>query len=618
MRKLLLCAALLMAANLCAQDYNWQWSKRGGGTKNPSNSIPFGYDFNVEQIVDIAVDADNNYYFLAFLTLDHTEFDGTPVISYNSIPQNGSANDLLLIATDCAGTLRWTQTIGGGAEDFAYKIELDGNGALYLNTYVLNYAHFGPEYEPPHFSPTDFMPTAVDDFGQPQQAFKTNAVVKYDTSNGALLWRVMPQGDVTSLLRDSSVHQIIAHPDGTTSLLVGYRSGSHANGMAVVPDNFTLLCRYFIIKLDADGHFIATHDLHLEGYLINNHTDFRYDANLQRYYIAGFRTNGDIYSLSPVALNGVAFEQQAFIMAFDNSGNELWHKEVQSSTTLQDCRIYDLQVDSDSSLYFCGKYFVSFPLPEISFNGFQYPTNLFGNVAYAMKLDPAGNVQWIKIPSGYTTANGTFTGAHYFYQLAINGDEIGLAGQASNEIWDNVSINRPNNHMSDPALLRLDKHTGQAIALHDVLGPAGYNESFTAVRSDNDGNYILGGYFFNELFTAGNDDVATLHKVNDEAMNSDFFVAKLAKNPCGTGLGTIGFEHKAMQIYPNPATGSVTIAAETVPKSYEVSSLLGQKLLHGNFAPGQYTISLEGLGAGVYIINVNAGKGIISQKIIKQ
>lgn len=617
MKKLLLCSALLIAAGISAQDFNWQWAKRGGGTKNPSNGIPLAYDFNVEQVVDIAVDADNNYYFLAFLTLNNTEFDGTPVISYNSIPQDASSNDLLLISTDCSGTLRWTQTIGGGGDDFAYKIELDGNGSLYLNTYVQNYAHFGPEYEPPHFSPTDFMPTAGDDFGQPQQAYKTNAIVKYDTSDGSLLWRVMPQGDVTSLLRDSSVHQIIAHPDGTTSALVGFRGGTHANGTAVVPGNFTLNYRYFIVKLDANGNFIATRDLHLEGYLINNHTDFRYDANLQRYYIAGFRTNGDIFSLSPVTLNGVALEQQAFIMAFDNSGNELWHKEVVSSITFQDCRIYDLQVDSDSSLYFCGKYFVNSPV-EVSFNGFQYPMNLSGNVAYVMKLDPDANVQWIKVPSGYTTAAGFFTGAHYFHQLTINGDEIGLATQVSNEIWDNVSVNRPTNHMSDPALLRLNKNTGQAIALHDVMCPGGYNDSFTAVSSDNDGNYILGGYFFNDLFTAANDNIATLHKVQDEAMNSDFFVAKLAKNPCGTGLGTIDLDYKAMQIYPNPATGTVTIATDSTLKSYEVVSVLGQKLLHGTFNPEQYTISLEGLSAGVYIINVQTEKGTVSQKIVKK
>ncbi|RYD94517.1 MAG: hypothetical protein EOP54_17385, partial [Sphingobacteriales bacterium] len=228
MKKILLCTSLLLALSTTAQEYEWQWAKRGGGKKNAQGENS-GFDYNSEHIVDIAVDEDNNYYYLAFMTQLDTEYDGTAVTVYNPEMQNSGMTDIVLISTDCAGTLRWMQTIGGGQSDYAYNIQLDNNGGLYLGANVLNTSSSTDEYLPPHFSPTDALPVLGDNTGEPQEGYKTAALLKYNTNNGSLAWRVMPQGDVTIALRYAQIHNLQVQPNGTIHALIGFAAGTHLN-----------------------------------------------------------------------------------------------------------------------------------------------------------------------------------------------------------------------------------------------------------------------------------------------------------------------------------------------------------------------------------------------------
>src|SRR6187402_433197 len=118
MKIILLGISLLFGLNASAQTYEWQWAKRGGGTKETPAESESAANFESEQIIDIAVDHDNNYYYLAFMGQDHTEYDGTPITVYNTENQETGYTDVVLIATDCSGNLRWTQTIGGADRDF--------------------------------------------------------------------------------------------------------------------------------------------------------------------------------------------------------------------------------------------------------------------------------------------------------------------------------------------------------------------------------------------------------------------------------------------------------------------------------------------------------------------
>lgn len=69
------------------------------------------------------------------------------------------------------------------------------------------------------------------------------------------------------------------------------------------------------------------------------------------------------------------------------------------------------------------------------------------------------------------------------------------------------------------------------------------------------------------------------------------------------------------KVYPNPASGSVTIKTETGLEKYEVYSLTGQKLLEGTSG----VVSLESLTSGTYLIKIfTVDKKTIIEKIIKK
>ena len=89
-----------------AQPYQWDWALNGGGIIGSG-----GWDYQVEQVFDIAIDKNNNYYFIAKINNGTPQLNGQPVTVYGN-PQGG--NDIFLFSTTCDGQVRWSQAIGGG------------------------------------------------------------------------------------------------------------------------------------------------------------------------------------------------------------------------------------------------------------------------------------------------------------------------------------------------------------------------------------------------------------------------------------------------------------------------------------------------------------------------
>lgn len=614
MKKKLLCIALLISLNALSQEYEWKWAKRGGGIDGSLLEGSNSYSFDSEQIKDIVVDANNNYYYLAFMTEQDTEYDGTDVTVYNAETTNSGYTDIVLISTTCEGELRWTQTIGGAVQDFAYKLGLDNNGGLYLGANVLNLSEGSPNsYKPTHFTPNNSLPLIEDNPGI-QEGYKRIALLKYNTSDGSLAWRVMPQGDVNLSLRNASIQQVIVQPDGTIHTLIGFLAGTHLNGQIVVPETFTSAFKYYIVKFNAQGNVLSTLPVPFEGILLDFHTKFRYDENLQRYYLAGFRNYYGGAELVNLSYNNVPFQKTMYILALDNQGNELWRKEENHSANINAAELHGMRIDKDSNIYICGTYFRTNE-DVLTFSNYTFPSTVSGNVVYLLKLNSQGNVLWGTTPNFVTTANKAF-------DLVINGDEVALATEMHDGAWGSATLIREPNHLTDPVVVRFNKNTGAAIKIHDIYGPAGYKDALTAIAVDNDGNYITGGYFRYQLFTKEDDNIATLAKVGGQTAFTDFFVAKLANSACGSGgppVGTSDFNKTKLRIYPNPTSGFVHLDIEEELSSYEVINMLGQRLLSGNLKSSQNSISIECLSSGSYMINVKTIDGkSFSQKIIRE
>lgn len=609
MKKLLLSLFFIITYSVSAQEYNWQWATRGGGIKkSPSEGTDsFAYN-NSEQIKDIVVDADNNYYFLAYITQQSTEYDGLPIQVYNeSIAPAGA--DLLLISTSCDGTLRWTQTVGGGGYDFGYKISLDTNGGLYLTANVKNLSGPSQPYLPPHFSAEVALPQ-LDGTGQLQEGYKTAALLKYNTADGSLAWYKMLQGDVNLSNSGSLMAPLLVDDDGNIRLLVGLAYGTHLEGQVTVPETFTNTAKFFIVTVSPEGEYLDILDLPMEGIIEQSQVQFNYDEILGRYYISGHRTYPGNSTLIPLSYGGTAFEKCSFILAIDEEGNEIWRLEENMSLNANTTRIFDFALDEDSSFYISGIYnnnggavttFSNYTLP---------PTP--GMVAFVLKMSHDGLVTWGSAPDTETSLN-------FPYDIAINGDEIAVATEMFQGTWDEVSINRGQNYLTDPVILRINKETGVAFALHDVMGNFGNKDSFTAIATDNDGNYIAGGYQRNQLFTAEDDGIETLTKVGGITSYTDFFIAKLAAVPCGTNAGIEGHSLNNIKVYPNPTNGFIYLQTDEIVNNFEVMNLLGQVVKSGDVKKSQNSIQLEELKSGTYLLKLYTADGkVISQKIIKE
>lgn len=613
MKKKLLCILLLINLSAISQQYEWQWAKRGGGIDGAQGEGNSAFGFQNEQIKDIVIDADNNYYYLAFMTEQETKFDGMPITVYNAPNVSSGGTDIVLISTTCDGTLRWTQTIGGAAPDFAYKLGLDDNGGLYLGANVLNITSGSPNtFEPTHFSPDDSLPLIEDNSGI-QEAYKTIALLKYNTADGSLAWRIMPQGDVTLGLRYASINQVVVQPDGTVHALIGFLTGIHLNGQIVVPETYVNSYKYYIIKFNAQGTVLSTLPLSFEGILLEHHTEFRYDANLDRYYVAGFRNQYGGGQLTALSFNEVPFEKTMYILAIDSQGNQVWRKEENNSGNINAAELRGMHIDRDSNIYICGNYFRNDDA-TVTFSNYIFPLDVVGNIVYVMKLDSNGNVLWGTTPTFEATANMAF-------DIVVNGDEVAIATEMHDGSWGNATITRGTNHLTDPVVVRFDKNTGTAFKIHDIYGPAGYKDAMTAIAVDNDGNYITGGYFRYQLFSNSDDNIGTLTKVGGQSAFTDFFIAKLANVACGGAPlgGPSEIIPTKFGVYPNPASDLLHFDIEEQLSSFEVINMLGQSLLKGNLQVSQNNISIQSLSVGTYIVNFKTRSGkVLSHKMIKK
>lgn len=619
MKKTLLSIMLLTSLTVVAQEFEWQWATRGGGTKNGQGEGG-GFGFYSEQVIDIAVDDNNNYYFLTLMTVNSTEYDGEEVPVYNPVNLSSGMRDIVLVSTDCEGTFRWTQTIGGGGADHAHKITLDNDGGLYVAVNVQNIStETDPDmYEPPHFTTDVSLPLLPGNTTGIHEGYKSGFLLKYNTADGSLDWHKALQGDVFINTKSINVSQVIIDSEGSLHMLLGFLSGTHLDGMVEVSEEYTDTYKYYIVKFDGEGDIMAIMEVPLEGSFLEAHTEFRYDENLNRYYLAGFRNYGSGAYLN-LSYAGTAFENQAYILAINGTdGAEVWRKEVTSESVFDDYRIYDLEIDAESNVYIAGKYFKDSDNP-VYMDGYEFPDTYTGNVLYIMRLNPEGEVDWMKIPDAYTVNN--FTGSHFAYDIVINNDEIGVAMQVSNEVWGDFSYNRPANYMADPAIMRMDRDTGNPLGVYDIWGPSGYMDSFTAIAVDNDNNYIGGGYFRHSLFTNDETNIPTLNKVGGQIEYTDFFIAKLAATACGEG-GTASVDTAVKQgfmLYPNPVDDIVTYKGTEPAESYELLTMLGQTVQQGRLYNAIGEISLQKIHPGTYILRFRTVSGkTFTEKIIKK
>ena len=619
---LLAIGLLLTAYGSYAQSYEWQWAKHGGGKGNLGGENPGVINnFKAELIHDIVVDEDNNYYFLTTLSKTDTHVDGNPLIDYDASSSYTGAENTLITSFTCEGTYRWSRVIGGGGPARAHKIVLDNNGGLYLSVHIVS---LGQETDglTTHFSEDVFRPYFNGDYQDPQEALRQGFLLKYDTDNGDLLWWKDLQGDVSASNWFITINDLQIDSNNVLHTIVGFKEGVHLDGALTVPavvgqEDFN----HYLVKFDgATGNLLGTPLLlPLEGGPTEWQTKFRYDENLNRYYIGGWQS----YSANnQISFNGVDFGQQnpddysyLYVISFNPDDlQDWWYREIISEDVTNSSRFGGIEIDSNSDIYIGGSYHDLANSGTVYFGDHTFSNALSynGTRPFILKMNAQGVVQWSSIPSSITSAGGVNGTIYTAYDVAINGDEVALATVGAIMEWDDFSMTRNEGHGQDPVLVRFDKQTGEVIGMHDIQGSAYENHYLTAVTADNDGNYVVGGAFHWSVFEDSPNGVSPLYNTGGGTY-TDFFMARLAATQCGTSVSNEVFHKPQLRLYPNPTNGLVYIAEENL-QSYEVYNVVGQRLMSGN----SNVINLQELSRGTYIVKVKMQSGSVStHKIVK-
>jgi hypothetical protein len=615
---------VFMPGIFLSQTYQWQFAKQAGGQ---TGSVGSGFNYLTdESIRDIAVDSNNNTYYLATIWAQGQNLDGTAVPSRHQ-------RDLILFSTDCQGNIRWSTTIGGkGSDENAWNIELDNNGGLYiLATIYSNSQNGDPQLVPVYLDNTTTLPPyTYTDLVTPDPGFKSSFLLKYNTSNGNLTWSKPLQGDVSLTTRVCDSQMMYMDSAKNIHAILGFRAGSHlstSSPLITVPSSYTSSSQYFLVKFNYDGGNMTpasavllpiTGDL--SAGVVNGHVNMLFDETLNRYYLAGKRRSGTAGSLVDFYFNNVPITKEAYLVAFNINGNtvsEAWRKELEAGNLNPDEEIHSIIKDVNSSdIYISGRYFSV--NAAATFGGYTFPATTFnGHIPFVMKLNSAGTVQWSKIADGAPGTVGNTTYGFMKGQIVQNVNEIGFAHGSWGSSWGNYSLTRPSGDRADPILVRLNKDSGAVIGLSDVLSNYNTIDEFTAIAVDNDGNYVLGGFFQQQLFTDANDNVPTM-AINVTAGKSQNFFTKYAKSAC-SGLSVEETAVEAgIQFYPNPVQDFLTVKSKTKLESYEMYSSTGQNIKRGTLQNTNAQINMSGLTAGVYYVKVKTERAVVTEKVIKR
>ncbi|QTY26142.1 T9SS type A sorting domain-containing protein [Flavobacterium sp. CS20] len=560
-----------------AQTPDWQWAKRGGGLVSlAQGSVVFST--GVERVLDLAIDQNDNYYFLAEIGASQTDYDGTLITTYSS---NGASKDIFVFSTDCQGNFRWSKTIGSFNINWATSIGIDSNNNVYVTGITGNCNCSTPT----HFD-NDSIKNPVLFDGSLEEGRKGIFIIKYN-DQGVFQWLREPEGPIDQF--SGFMQKTMVESNGKTHSLIRLFPGNHLEGQLTVTNP---LGESAIIVYDTNGNLENFIPLDMQPGLDWYDYQLAYDPNLQQYYIADTRRQDG--SLSINGFGVASGEDKAFYLAtLDNQGQVVWYHEnvKKNSWTLG-----DLALDDNGDIYLTGKYANSNISNELdSFAGYNFisdPNESTPESPFLIKLDSGGNLIW----GTNAIKDSRFPGR----SIAINGNDVYLGLGSLNNEWDGMPFGTGVGGVgllaTDNAVLRFNKTTG---ALQEVIPMPSASIAFDMIMAmdiDSQGNIVVGGHFGGTLLS-GNPNGS----ITKTGSDTDFFIAQY-----GTGNCTLSVVEQDnpldIKLYPQPASDKVFLQSQTPLMAYTIYNLQGQKLKQAKLENNR--IDINQLSTGLYLIKV--------------
>lgn len=555
--------------------------KTGGSTDNLSNT---GGN-RIEEVIDIVTDSQKNIYVLAPVGQTLLNIDGNPKTNYGD---SSSKTDFTLSSFSCDGTYRWSKIIGGGGVEKVTNIQIDNQDNVYV-------AGRFTTCSSPYYARID-NDVVLNTYTS--ASCKTLFIAKYDT-NGNLVWFKEPQALVTQAIATSQTgHRGFAiDASGALNWLISIPSGTYADGAFV---NSMSGNNIFNFKYDANGNFIsATHfDIQLTSSFILNFKFYRNPYN-GYFYVSSSKD-----ATATAVVGGQTVNGSGFIACFNELGQFQWKKE-DTYTGASGLRFYDLAFDSSNNIFLSGQLLGQ---SNNTFLGLTVPESI--NPPFLMKVSPtADTIFWSTYPP-------ISSGPYNYGAIALNGSEVAFTNSCAgtNYTWGSQVLNASNisnGEGIETLFARFNSSTGACLGLHKIPGNAGFDDQGTVLTVDVSGDYILGGGFGGQLTINGT-------TLSNAGTQTDFFIAKFATSVCSP-LSNEEFNLNEIKVYPNPVKDNLYWQGETGWTSYEVYSVLGQKVAEGKVLSGQNQINISHLTKGIYVLQCSDASGNVKAfKIAKE
>jgi len=528
---------------------------------------------NIDQALDIKVDAAGNSYIVGFFsgTIDLSG-DGTLVLS------SAGLRDIFFAKYDALGNLLFAKGIGGSGNDEGNGIELDNSGNLIIVGQFSNFVDFDPT-----------IGVAL----KSSAGFTDVFIAKYDVG-GSFVSVATIEGTGT----DRGEH-IVRSSNGDI-----YISGQFSSDLDFVStstmDNLTTAqsSASFLAKFDDVGNYIWANKLESTDDVKFN--DLALDGNGNIYGTGIFKADTDF---NPGANSNVltfAGNTDAFLVKYNNNGALVWARALQG---IDIDVANDVAITHDGNVLVAGVFSNSIDL-DPSGNA-AFVTSTGQRDIFFANYSPNGHYRWGKRLGG--------TGNDYAYSITSdNQRRIFLAGSFQSTIDANPNPNDVFNLTSagdaDMFFIKLDS-VGNFKNAVSVGGSNGDLPQRIAVN--NTQQLYATGWFQGTCNFLSN---VNLTSKGDR----DIFTAKIDISPNYTS--TVSLIQNQVKIFPNPFINSVTVEDlddNISDYSIEIVDISGRVVASFQNLNTQI-LDLSQLERGMYFLYLKHDNAIISvKKLIK-
>ncbi len=596
---------LLVVSQFCAaQAYQYQWAKKAGSTggDNYGNGI--------------CTDKANNVYVTGYMdsTYRYCRVDtNTPVhYSYSFVSKYSPA-----------GALKWKQQINGVSINQGLHVATDTSANVYVvgryNEYDTNTNQHCQTTPAPfdgllfntaiHIHDTIYINDSVLISGNNYYHFHDTVVVDStffvgnDTIHGNNLFRVY-----------------IAKYDSMGSFLwvnkiIGLNANINASG--VTTDDFGNLYvsgQFFgTAKFDKDTIYSSGNgDYYLAKYSADSGklawvqhgaascSGVAYSHTTGKIYITGTYLNTATFGATTLLNQGNFNNNDIYVAAIDTGGTWIWAKAAGGQW---DDESKGISIDGTGNIFITGYLTVG------SWAKFGADT-VFANSSdlYVAKYSALGNVLWAVSAGGSDVDDVNAIACDNTGNVYLAGDFQNTATFGTNH------LNAKGGY--DIFIAKYNGATGAVIGSQLAGGASNDVPNSMAIDGAN-GVYITGS--FKDTCWFGNNNANRLLA----GTATDIFVAKVGIN---VGINeAIGTTNSALNIYPNPTTGAVTInyvTAENTSLTIKLTNLEGQVIYaeQKKQSAGMYkhTLDFSQQAKGIYFVEIITDKETLVRKLIVQ